>query len=1205
VFRVLPILFLLASRILVEGAELQLANPVGKGVGFTRLPSELTGIRFTNQLAEFRSLTNRNLLSGSGVALGDVDGDGRCDIYFCGLDNSNVLYRNLGNWKFEDITAQAGVACPNQDSTGAVLVDVDGDGDLDLLVSGLATGVRLFLNNGKGVFTEQTKEAGLQTHSGAMSLTFADIDGDGDLDLYVVNYRPNTMKDMPDAKFRVEYVQNRPVIVEFNGRPTTAPDLTNRFVVSPTGALLEMGEPDQLYLNDGKGHFTPVSFTGGSFLDEDGKPLTAPPYDWGLAAKFYDFNGDGAPDLYVCNDLFSPDRLWLNDGHGKFRAIGRTDLRCTSTFSMGLDFADINRDGAPDFFVTDMLSRSHAKYHVQVGEMGSVVSPVGLFENRPQKGQNTLQLNRGDSTFAEIAWYSGLPASEWSWGPVFLDVDLDGWEDLIISNGNQLDVQNADVGREIERLKAAKKLNQQEILRLVQRFPRLTARKLVFRNQHDLTFSEVGESWGFQGEEISQGMAVADLDGDGDLDLVTNNLFTGAGVYRNESTAPRVAVRLKGAGGNTSGVGAKIIFTGGPVAQSQEMVAGGRYLSGDEGRRVFAAGTNLQNGKIEVKWRDGSVSTVENVKPNYLYEIAQRSGSASPPQRKDEPAAWFQDVSELLNHSHADEPYEDLQRQPLLPMRLSQLGPGVAWHDFDGDGWEDLILPTGRSGKLALFRNDQHGGFTEVVQPFLQKSINRDQTTPLGLGPLLLIGSANYEDGQTNGGWMRVVDVQRKAAGESLLGPEASTGPMALADVDGDGLLDVFVGGRVIAGKFPSPATSILFRNEGNRFVPRQRFEKLGLVSGAVFSDIDLDGDPDLILAMQWGPVRIFRNDHGIFTEITDQLGLGQWKGLWNGVATGDFDNDGRPDLIVSNWGLNSRWQATPEHPFKLYYGDLDGDGIIDLIEARYDREMQKEVPLRILKSVGPALPFVQEKMQTFAAYGRASVQEIYGDLLKKTELLEVTTLQSMVFLNRGDHFEARPLPGEAQFSPAFGIAVGDLDGDGNEDVVLSQNIFAINPEMPRCDAGRGLLLRGDGKGNLTPVPGQVSGIKAYGEQRGCALADYDHDGRLDLIIAQNGAATKLYRNRKAPPGLRLRIEAAAQNPAGIGTVLKFPVPGGTVRREIQAGSGYWSMNGAIQVLHSRGPIEVRLPNGKPVTVTPPADAKLAVVSADGAVKYE
>ncbi len=622
--RIVSWLILFLCAMTARAAETKIISlPEFKGTnsGFTRLSPSVTGLNFTNQIADIRAITNRNLLSGSGVALGDVDGDGRCDVYFCGLDNDNRLFRNLGDWKFQDITSAAGVSCPNEDSTGAVFVDLDADRDLDLLVTGLGAGVRFFRNDGKGVFSNQTAAAGLESKAGSMSMAIADIDGDGDLDLYVVNYRPNTLKDIPNAKFQVEYVRGKPVITHLNGIPTTRPDLTNRFVLTPNGEVLEMAEADHLFINDGDGKFKLESFTSGRFTDEEGKRLESPPLDWGLAAIFYDFTGDGAPELYVCNDLFPPDRIWQNDGKGNFRAISRTAIRSTSAFSMGVDFADFDRDGRPDFFVTDMRSRSHVKQHVQVGEMNTMITPPGMVDLRQQKGQNTLQRNRGDATFAEISWFAGVESSDWSWGPIFLDVDLDGWEDLLISNGNQYDVQNADVAREIEGLKAANRLNHQELLGLLRKYPRLASQKIIFRNQRDLTFRDNSSEWGFVGEEISQGMALADLDNDGDQDVVINNLFTAAAVYRNDAAAPRVAVRLHGDGKNTSGIGAQVSVLGRGVRQTQQFISGGRYLSGDDPIRVFAVDDS--GGEITVRWRSGQSTVIRNAQANRLYNIEE------------------------------------------------------------------------------------------------------------------------------------------------------------------------------------------------------------------------------------------------------------------------------------------------------------------------------------------------------------------------------------------------------------------------------------------------------------------------------------------------------------------------------------------------------------------------------------------------------
>lgn len=1189
-----------------------LSVPQSGHTGFSRLPGTTTGILFTNRLAEFRSITNRVLLSGSGVAAGDVDGDGLCDLYFCGLDADNVLYRNLGNWKFEDITAQAGVACPNLDATGAVFADVDGDGDLDLLVTTLGGGLKIFLNDGHGKFKEVTDEAGVTSKSGSMSMALGDVNGDGTLDLYVANYRPTTLMDRPMTQFELKMVDGRAIVALVDGQPATLPVYTNRFVVTPSGKVLELGEPDVLYLNDGKGHFQAMSFTDGSFLDEDGKPLTDPPRDWSLSVQMHDLNGDGAPEIYVCSDLFTPDRLWINRGEGKFQAMPRLGLRHTSQFSMGVDFADIDRDGTVDFLVVDMFSRSHLKRQVQVAEASRMHWPVGVIENRPQFNRNTLQLNRGDGTFAEIGQFAGVPASEWSWCPVFLDVDLDGYEDILISNGQWGDFQNADIAAQVEKLRATRRLNATELWNLMKLYPRLEAENLLYRNRGDYTFEEVGAAWGFNALGISQGMCLADLDNDGDLDVVMNNLNGQAGVFRNESVAPRVAVRLKGLAPNTQGIGARIKVLGGPVPmQSQEVICGGRYLSGDEPMRVFAAGRLTNEITIEVTWRSGRQSVIKGVKGNRLYEIDESGAVAAPGSSLTTAPKQplFEDVSSLLNHTHADEAFDDFERQPLLPNALSQLGPGVSWFDVDGDGKEDLLIGSGRGGNLALFLNDGKGGFRKPdSELWTRQIVTRDQTTILGVAKdQVLAGSSNYEDGLARGGAVKLYNAETRSVVDAVGGQASSAGPLALAEVEREAALDLFVGGRTIPGRYPEPATSLLLKNENGKFTLRQKFEKLGLVSGAVFSDLDGDGIPELILACEWGPVRVFRKEGATFKEITAQLALDDYTGWWAGVTTGDLDGDGRLDIIASNWGLNSSYSASREHPRKIYFGDLIGRGSVDIVEADYDPETQKEVPGRGLKAVAEALPFLTQKWTSFEAYGRASLQEIYGEQLGKMASLQATTFQSMVFFNRGDHFEPVPLPNIAQFSAAFGVAVADFDGDGNEDVLLAQNFFAVNPDNTRCDAGRGLLLRGDGRGKLVPIDGQESGIKVYGEQRGCAVCDYDEDGRVDIAVTQNGNATKLYHNVRGKPGLRIRLRGPAGNPRGIGAKLRLIANGrkGPVR-ELHAGSGYWSQDSAVTVMSLAEPatqIEVQWPFAKPFTAALPAGAKEIEIFPSGEIR--
>ncbi len=1154
------------------------ALPVPKQgrTGFTLLSPTNTGITFTNVLTDDKVAENQIRLNGSGVACGDVDEDGWCDLYFCGLENGNKLYRNLGGWKFEDVTDSAGVACADQYSTGAVFADVNGDGHLDLLVNGVGRGTRLFLNDGKGHFHE-VSGGGLVHKYAATTMALADVDGDGYLDLYVANYRTTTIRTtgLP--------------LLKRGSQLGVRPEDKEDYELTPQGLIVEHGEPHFLYLNDGHGNFQLVSWTNGAFLDEDGRQLDKAPKDWGLTAAFRDLNGDRAPDLYVCNDFMAPDRIWMNDGHGRFRTIPRLALRNTSTFSMAVDFADINRDGFDDLFEADMLDRSHQMRIVEFET--TEPSPTGAagVSYRPQVNRNTLQLNRGDGTYAEIAYYSGLESSGWTWSCIFLDVDLDGYEDLLMSTGYQFDTQDLDASRRIDALGPMGKNLKFKILM----YPRLRLPRIAFRNLGNLEFEECGARWGFNDMGVAHGMALADLDNDGDLDVVMNSLNEAARIYRNETIAPRVAVRLKGAPPNTRGIGAKILVRGGAVPlQSQEMMCGGRYLSGDDNMRVFAAGSKTNQMRIEVLWRSGKNSALTNVAANWIYEIDEAAATALPPApAPPQPAPFFEDVSQLLAHSHHEELFDDFQRQPLLPNRLSQLGPGVAWGDLDGDGWEDLIIGTGKGGVLAAYRNNGNGGFTPIAGPPFGRVEPRDQTAVLvwpgtNRQAVVLAGSANYEDGAAPLSSPSPIRWERAGERANVLaydpgsgkveeladGAEWSVGPVVLGDIHGDGNLDLFVGGRVIPGHYPEAASSRLYRNEGGRFVldteNSRVLERVGLVSGAVMTDLDGDGFCELVLACEWGPIRVFKNDHGRLREVTAEWGLDKYVGWWNGVTAGDLDGDGRMDLIASNWGLNTKYRAGEQHPRKIYYGDFQQNGQITTIETYFDKGLGKEVPEREFDAVAAAMPFLRGVFSSHHTYGAAGISDVLGEHLKQAKQVSANTLASMIFLNRGKRFVTKPLPPEAQLAPAFAVVVADFDGDGAEDIFLSQDFFATEPQTSRADAGRGLWLKGDGQGGLGAVAGQESGVLVYGEQRGAAACDFDGDGRVDLVVTQNGAQTRLFRNTRARPGLRVRLAGPAGNPRGIGAVLRlrFGDRYGPAR-EIHGGSGYWSQDSAVPVL--------------------------------------
>jgi len=1181
-----------------EGYRWRPLNVESEGdTGFRRLDSSDTGVSFVNRLTEDEISENQTYLNGSGVAAGDVNGDGRTDLYFARLHGPNRLYENQGGFEFLDVTDSAGVAHEGAYSSSAVLADVDGDRDPDLLVGSISNGVTVYLNDGAGHFTKQSNQH-FERGKGTMTLALADIDGDADLDLYVSNYKEKSVKDLYPREDRTREKTTRTVPTESDTELELVSPFDQHYrIIERKGQpnpRRETGERDALYINQGDGRFQKATSPEERFRQPSGEPGGLA-LDWGLNASFRDLNRDGHPDLYVNNDYWTPDRVWVNRGNGTFRPIDSLAFRSASLSSMTVDFADFNRDGALDVFVTEMLSPLHSRRLRQVGSIDPF--PTTRVGDRPQYNRNSLYLNRGDGTYAEIAYFSGMEATEWSWATRFLDVDFDSYEDLLVNTGFSYDVQDLDsqirVGRKIMRGSG----NQ----RFITEYPRLRLENKSFRNEQDLTFAPRSQPWGFSTQkDVSHGLATADFDRDGDLDLAVNRLNAPAALYENRASAPRIAVRLVGTAPNTAAIGALVSLEGGPggpAPQREEITEGGDYLSDSASLVTFAAAPDRQDHVLTVRWPDGTTSIIEGVRTNRLYEIRQsdmpvESTSSGSTPSGSEPI--FEDVSNEISHRHHESEKSDFQIQPLLPVKLSQQGPGVSWIDYDRDGDDDLFVGSGRGRELAVYENDGEESFTERSLGTLTETAPGDQTTVLGWptdeGTEVWVGTQNYEAGAIEAPSALRYSVRGDQAPEegSVPGILSTTGPLAMADYDGDGDLDLFVGGRFVPGLYPKDATSRLFMNREEGFVRdsshARQFADLGLVTGAVFTDYDRDGDPDLLISRAWGTLMLFENEGGEFRDVTENVGLDAYKGWWNGVATGDFNGDGQPDIVATNWGTNSPYQLDNEHPLKMYYWDFNDDRRMEIIESYYDPAVGGYVPRRRLPTFMSTPVTVRSK--TNKQFANASLTELLGgDPDRHLSSKAINTLQSTVFLNEGGTFSAHPLPDEAQFTAASHAEVFDYNNDGNEDLFLSQNFFEVRPEFPRLDAGRGLLLRGDGRGQFEVVPGQQSGIKAYGEQRGAAASDFNGDGAVDLAVTQNDFITRLYENQTSKSGLSIRLVGPPENRAGIGASLRLVYPDGSKgpRRTVQAGAGYWSQSSLTQVLgYSQFPakIEVTWPDG-------------------------
>ena len=1069
-----------------------------------KLPIE-TGLQFTNTLNTSNDENDFDLLNGSGVALEDFDKDGLCDIYLAAMSGKNKLFRNLGGWHFEDVTDSAGLPASIPYSSGAVFEDVDGDSYPDLLVSVFGAGVKMFQNQQNGRFTDVT-QSHLQTQTGSASLALADIDGDRDLDLYVVNYGVHTMRTKLDL--RVRMVRGEPQVV---GRYRDYYKIID-------GKLIEYGEPDTLFLNDGSGRFEPVSWTKGKFKDEEGKPLQDTYRDLGLSAMFRDINHDGLPDLYVCNDFQSPDRCWINQGRGTFQLIERAALKRSSYSSMGIDFADINRDGLDDFLVVDMLSREHKLRMTQKNEPIPSIAITGeKAADRPQVSRNTFYLNEGNGQFTELAHYAGLYASEWSWCPVFLDVDLDGYEDALIVNGHAQDNLDRDT------LEKRSQFQDFSTEQLAVTFPELKTPNLAFRNQGNIQFEENGERWGFNSDQISNAIALADLDNDGDLDAVLNCLDAPALLYENTSTKPRVAVKLIGQSKNARGIGSRIVYHEGSFEQSQEIISGGRYLSGDQALRTFAVIEPDANGSIEVFWRSGAHTSIEKVKPNHLYEITEPEVVNLPARESQQTISkqtWFKEVtnqikSPILASLSAKSPMSS----DLQGIRPSSL-PKVTWADMDDDGDDDLVF-TSQGNESKWFENDGNGNFTTAH--------SSDQTSELmEQSPLATIQNTNAAPGvlairpATNPTlWDQLVHWRPDGAVDfvSVEIPDRTT-LIAVGDYNGDSLPDILLSNHSLTNPIYGSTETLLLETTEDGYqwdqTNQSALKNIQHPTDAEWIDWDLDGDLDLLVACEWGSLEFLLNEQGILTRHTEEMGFQALKGIWLSLGTGDFDENGRPDIIVCNLGTNTPWAQWGNGPFRFYVPS-SSDNTSHLTVAGY-RKNEQWWPISNMEEAMPWLTLSEKNIESHQSYADLTIEDILKDMEVPSQHFEINTLETGILLNLPGSYEWQPLPAQAQWSPATGTAIADFNLDGHQDIFLSQNWDSESTQWAPMTSGKGLLLSGDGTGQWVFVKPNISGINLAGQQGSPGVTDFNQDEKNDLVVYDTTHGIRLYKNQSPFP---------------------------------------------------------------------------------------